>query len=405
MVLSKEQSIALDKINRWLKSDDWWCFRLGGYAGTGKTFLLQHLINSYDERLTCCAPTGKAASVLRSKLDGMDVSTIHSVLYKPVAPYSEKLDKLLELLEKDPDNKELQEKVKIEAELFAKKKVSFLSKETTEIMPGQLVIIDEASMVTPRMIEDIKATGCRALFVGDPGQLPPVNSANWFSGSEVDYTLETVQRQALDSPIVRMSLEVREGGLRKSNYQYDDCKIISKADLTDEDWLATDQVITGRNATRHRLNRYFRNQLDFHGEMPVAGDKLICLKNESVDDTLFINGTQCVATSDTHFDENTKENYIDIDYEGNELEAVKFYDYHCRLHYSSGLVEAPWFNRQNYREFDYSYAITVHKSQGSEWDSVIIADDKMQYEKKKFRKRWLYTAITRAKNKLIWAQV
>ena len=404
MKLTAEQQQALDKIHNWLNQNDDWEFRLGGFAGTGKTFLLQHLINTYNKKVLCCAPTGKAASVLKSKLNGIEVITIHKALYQPVSPSSSEIDRLIELSIKDPGNAEIHKKIEEEKKRLAELKVGFSLKMSTEISPGQLVIIDEASMVTKQMRNDLKNTGSKVLFVGDPGQLPPVGDGGWFVNGELGFVLQTVQRQALDSPIVRMSMEIRDGTISKKDYSDGLCRIISKKQIDGQEWLSADQVITGRNSTRYRLNRFFRNKLGYSGELPNSGEKLICLKNEEINGEILTNGVICEAISNARFDEMLRKNLIDLEYENNTMIDVEFYDYHFRANYQNDLVKDPWFFRKDMREFDYAYAITVHKSQGSEWGKVIIADDKMNQRDKEFRKRWLYTAVTRAKEELIWVQ-
>ena len=83
--LTNDQSKAYESIMKWIHNDSSnWCYKLGGYAGTGKTTLIQYMIKNLDTSPYCCAPTGKAASVLQSKLENAVVTTVHSALYSPV---------------------------------------------------------------------------------------------------------------------------------------------------------------------------------------------------------------------------------------------------------------------------------------------------------------------------------
>lgn len=394
--LTHEQKQAVKAINAWLKSPSWE-FRLGGYAGTGKTFLLQHIIRNYSNPLCVCAPTGKAASVLQSKLENKTVTTIHKAMYKPVMPSSSKAEELKSKLNDDPSNKELRQQLKEAIEEQAQ--IAFALNEAAKITPQHLVIIDEASMVTRRIYDDLQSKGCKVLFVGDPGQLPPVKDAGWFNDEKLDYQLMTIQRQALDSPIIRLSMEVREGNMSVKDYTSEPCQVVDTAPPIEE-WSEWDQIITGRNSTRQRINRQMRELRGYESELPVEGDKLICLKNQMVSNKVFlINGVICSAAGDTTYED---EQYrLDVDYEGETINA-RLYSYPLLSHYQTGVEEIPYMERKDLREFDYGYAITVHKSQGSEWDRVVLYDDKMQYKNKEFRRRWLYTAITRAKNQLLW---
>lgn len=411
MSLSHEQLTAETRIKGWLSGSDQ-IFMLGGYAGTGKTYLMGHIINSVGyhagHEILCCAPTGKAASVLMSKLNGKDVSTVHSLIYAPMGEDTGKLEALLDKLVKDPENETLTKEIEVEKRRISSKPVSFQISGKDKVLPGQLVIIDEASMVSDEMFHDLVATGAKLMFVGDPGQLPPVGSGGWFIKAKYDVVLEEVQRQALESPIIRLSMDVRNSNLKKSQYSYPDCKICDKSEVPISDWLDSDQVITGTNASRRRINRFFRKQLKHNekGDLPQISEKIICLKNSKPVKGIsnrYINGVQGSVIKSAHYDEKG-DLRMSIFYESNILEDIAVYDYHFLQHYETARAIDPFFMRRDLKEFDYAYAITVHKSQGSEWNSVIIADDKMQQFKKDFRKRWLYTAITRAKEKLIWSE-
>src|SRR5487761_2026201 len=107
MQLSIEQTKALTKIHKWHKSKSVEPLLLAGYAGTGKTTLLQEFINGLDIRPLCCAPTGKAASVLAKRLTNATVSTVHKALYKPIAANERVLDELIAAFMANPENEAL----------------------------------------------------------------------------------------------------------------------------------------------------------------------------------------------------------------------------------------------------------------------------------------------------------
>ena len=418
---TSEQQESIDKIGAWLslRKDDEspdralfgrdkdWEYRMGGFGGTGKTTTIGGVIDSTKhDKIVVCAPTGKAASVLTKKLDGREVMTIHKALYNPIEPSQKKLEELHKAMKDNPDDKAARIAYEQERKASGERKLGFSIKAEPVIDRKTFVIVDEASMVNTQMREDLHETGAKVLFVGDPGQLPPVGDGGWFVKGKLDSCLKSIHRQALESPIVRLSMKIREGSFSRADFQTPDCRITRKSEgtVSPDDWMSADQIITGRNFTRHKINRFIRKRLGRTNFLPVKDERLICLKNENVMGVSFINGLQCVALSDAVWDEEKQQNIIDILIDEKEIEDVPFYDYHCRKNYDGSILEAPWNTRRNMREFDFAYAITCHKSQGSEWDSVIIADDYMNRKDKEFRRRWLYTAVTRAKSKLLWVQ-
>ena len=192
------------------------------------------------------------------------------------------------------------------------------------------------------------------------------------------------------------------GNNGKATENYSDCNdvsIVHKSKLSHEDWLAADQVLTGSNALRRKLNRFFRNKLNKQGNLPVEGEKLICLKNDFNRYGL-VNGIFGNLMSDIKVDD-LGEAIGTILFEGQIKVDIPFYTYPFFVHYDSTSEEEPWALRNDLAEFDWAYAITVHKSQGSEWENVILADDGF-WSNRVERKSWLYTGITRAKQNLTW---
>lgn len=409
--LTNGQEEAMKRIRQWLTApmSSHWKFVIAGLAGTGKTTLLQALISSLDRQpFVCCAPTGKAASVLQSKLPGLTVRTAHSLLYVPQDPSLKKLEDLEAEIraveEKGGNSNRLHLLLKEERRRLARADVRFKTKSGGEITPGTLVIVDEASMVSESMLNDFERTGCRAIFVGDSGQLPPVKDSSWFIEYDHDVKLTEIMRQALESPIIRLSIAVR--GTEKidySQYKTGDCIITKKDEIDPQTWLDADQIITGGNASRRRINKYIRKRLGFTMRLPQKGDKLICLKNDHYKLPPWINGVQFKATGDLCLENHDGTYRLDSDYGGVEC-AFDLYPYHCLMTYDPTVEELPREDRHGLFEADYAYAVTCHKSQGSEWPFVLVADDQMWKERVELRRRWLYTAITRAKEKLIICQ-
>ena len=239
--LTREQQAALDGI---LANLDRRHFQsLGGFAGTGKTFLTRHL---YDEicrtrgwQVGVCAPTGKAANVLRAQ--GLDQArTMHSLAYRCVGIVKE--------MRKDDDGNEY---------VFREHPV-FQRKDGIEYY---MVIVDEASMVNRRHFEDLLSFAVPVLFVGDHGQLPPVGQHQVHLMGDPDFRLETIHRNA--GPIARFCEHLRGGDLPRQwcGNGDDVVMVVPKGRRGSvKDWLDT-QVIAGLNKTRVKVNHEFRRLL------------------------------------------------------------------------------------------------------------------------------------------------
>lgn len=424
MKLTPDQDRALKAITKWRKAKTSpWRFTLTGYAGTGKTTLLRDLIEGLEGKTvyTACAPTGKAASVLRAKLPGVRVQTVHQLLYNPNTPGESPPSRVGELEEELRKAKAagqptaaLRIELQRERDRVAGKpprgedKVSFRRKPEPSVSPSCLVIVDEASMVGERMLKDFEALGARVLFVGDDGQLPPVKEGSWFTRAEHDARLTTVVRQALDSPIIRLSVQIREGEVKYAEFKEGACRLVAKKMLSAEEWLSADQILTGSNETRRRINRWFREKLGHVSTpleglawLPRRGEKMICLKNNHGEVPPWINGVQLEVLR-SEFTPAADSTFLEARYEEAQI-AVPLYPYHIQASYLDNVQELAFADREGMFEADFAYGITVHKSQGSEWPFVIVADDGMRKEDKTFRQQWLYTAATRAKDKLIIA--
>ena len=354
MKLSTQQQQAFDQIMAF-KDNDEKRFVLGGYAGTGKS-TLSRLISKEFGDTTVCAYTGKAANVLRDM--GENASTVHGAIYTPMG--------------KD-DNGELK----------------FGLDHESSIKKSDLVIVDEFSMLPEKIIRDIETLAKKVLYLGDPFQLPPVNGNCILSPN---FFLEEIHRQALDSPIIRYATDVREGRALcfsehpKFVYQ-------PRAHFDCEDYEAADQIIVGYNKTRIAWNNRFRQKLGFEGHpLPCAGDKLICTKNNH--ERGLFNGMIGYAKADARqvgYDE------ISLDFEDKQNIPVWEGEFKGETVYPAARKGKPL------ERFDYAYAITCHKSQGSEFDNVLIYNQPIGADAVE-KRRWLYTAITRGKKKVSLVQ-
>ena len=164
-----------------------------------------------------------------------------------------------------------------------------------------------------------------------------------------------------------------------------------------------DQIITGKNKTRIQLNKFYRKDiLHFNSEIPIMGDKVIFLKN-NYEDFVF-NGQQVVLDKQLQPIGKDKYTMIGTDVVSNEGVCVDIVtDFINTLPVD---IEQKKYNKviksKTCNLIDYAYVISCHKSQGSQWDSVLVIDDYFFYGNEEMRYRWLYTAITRASQSVTW---
>ena len=393
-----EQERALTAIRTWLDGDEQ-TFTLAGYAGTGKTTILRHVIDMLDS-VRCATPTGKAAAVLGGKLKdtGVEVTTLHSLLYQPVEVTEADLraaeQELKALKAAKLPHAGAAERVKKIKDLLEKGGCEFASNANPENR-RRLVIVDEASMVGDDVEADLLRFAPKILWCGDPGQLPPVQGQDFFVRHKPDAVLETIHRQAADSAILRLATALRNGE-KFTDWNDDDCVLMNgvSRQLLNE----ADQVITGKNVTRRGINRWLRGLRGFDGEYPGQGEKLVCLRNDH--GRGLINGVGALAASAMDVD-TFGDLTMDVAYEDRLFEALPIDPLAFRQYAEPKLTRRD-LAKTHGAEFDFGYAITVHKSQGSEWDHVAVYDDKMRAFDKEARKRWSYTAVTRAAKRLTW---
>ncbi len=355
-----EQDSALQAVAAWLgerKAPQ--VFRLFGYAGTGKTTLARHLAEHVDGETAFGAFTGKAALVLRSKGCG-EARTIHSMIYRP----------------KEVDSEE----------------PSFVLNEDAPAASASLIVIDECSMVDEELGRDLLSFGKKVLVLGDPAQLPPVKGGGFFTEAEPDAMLTEIHRQAADDPIIRLSMDVREGrGISRGAWGA--TKVIGRDEVNTDEVKAADQVLVGLNRTRRAYNRRLRELNGFSGDLPQAGEKLVCLRNNRAKG-LLNGGIFRVARAGTV---RTRKVRLSVRPEENPSAKPQRVGVIPEF-FAGGDEEIPYALRRDSDEFDFGYALTVHKAQGSQWNDVYLFDE--SYAFREHRARWLYTGITRAAERL-----
>lgn len=368
MQWSPQQDAAIKAVREWLADPNGpQIFRLFGFAGTGKTTLARELAGSVSGLALAATFTGKASLVLRSK--GFDdASTIHSLIYS---------------VEVDPETGE----------------VTFKLNQESTLADAALLIVDEVSMVPEDLARDLLSFGVKILVLGDPAQLPPVKGEGFFINTEPDVMLTEVHRQAAENPIIRMSMDIREGrGLQPGRYGD---SIVMKPKRSNRDErrqlvLNADQVLCGLNRSRVTFNRRIRELkglLDLADpNLPVEGDRLICLRNKH-DEALF-NGSlweaQKVEIEQTTRGHDFYEIMVASLDEDRSPQSIR-----TLPHFFDGREkQLDWKALRGYHQFTFGWAITCHKAQGSQWDNVVVYDESGAF--KDDRDKWLYTAVTRA---------
>lgn len=412
ITLTADQENAKNLIKEWFFHTDDKVFVLSGYAGTGKTFLIDYVVREElhlkaGEEAVFVSPTGKAAANLVK--NGTVAGTVHSLIYM-----------------RDGEDFDVDEN----GEIIERRELKFIRRPSIQ-ENIRLIIIDEASMVNETVLTDLLSFGVKCLFSGDGAQLPPVNGTCPLMENP-HYTMTEIVRQAADNPIIQLATMAREGKRIGYGVYGDNVCVVSRSSFYGEErkrlLLKADQIICGRNKTRTLLNEEIREYkgIDKTEELPVEGEKLICTLNDWEkpldEDERFhlVNGIIGTATEITPQEDCLATMQFQPDFLENSVrvpfDTAIFTDGKYRHLYgeravtlSNGTVvhEGNFLLLHKLRSvadepicrFEFAYAVTCHKAQGSEFDFVIVFDESWVFGEES--NRWLYTAITRAKEKLL----
>ncbi len=410
MIWSPQQDAALKKVDRWLTMPgEQMLFRLFGFAGTGKTTLAIEIAKMVRGRCLFASFTGKAALVMRRK-GCAGASTIHSLIYT--------------VREDDDDGGD--------STGNGDDMPMFTLNPDSELCRAALLIVDECSMVDEELGKDLMSFKVPILVLGDPAQLPPVAGGGYFTSAEPDVMLTEIHRQAEGNPIIHIATDIRLGKrVQFGNFKGDRAgtgvSVIKRSALMRSSMLAADQIICGKNDTRCSLNRKMRAHLREAGRLPagsdalpVIGERIICLRNKK--DRALFNGGIFEVKQQLEGWPSKKDGLIkkpgrsDVSY----LEIESLDDPEDAIPLPIRVPHAFWFwngkaadlqlpddiKRRTYDEFDMAYAITCHKSQGSQWDKVVVIDERFIFGRdgdEEMPRRWAYTAVTRAAEALILA--
>jgi len=381
--LSIDQKHTLDAILAWFMQEkkDRQFITMGGYAGTGKTTLIAVIRKEIDgidkkSKVGFASYTGKAARVLRTKLIEQKVilpqdtvSTIHALIYSPIVN----------------DRQEI---------------VGWKQKEKID---RTLIIIDEASMVDEMIWSNLLSYSIPIIVVGDHGQLPPIKgSFNLIEDPQLK--LDEIHRQARMNPIIGLSIQAREHGvIRMGKYsdtviKYDMATYEAQEAMQELLNSATRDtlVLCGYNTTRIKLNTHMRGVLGFESPTPTSGDRVICLRNNHKKH--IFNGMLGTIQFIKKIDDDWYMAEIAMDDEENmykDLISVKQFNAQTAMNFTDKRSQTMRGDL-----FDFGYALTVHKAQGSQAKRVILFEERFKKMTDDEWKRWLYTAVTRAEEEL-----
>lgn len=399
--LTKKQEEGLKiAIERYRNKEKYTC--ISGFAGTGKSTLIKFIIsamNVKEDAVRYIAYTGKAANVLKNK-GCPNAMTAHKLLY-----YSKMLPNGQYVFKPRPSGVLYQEGIRV-------------------------VVIDEISMLPKKMWDLMCSHNFYILACGDPEQLPPIpdlKSNEDPNNHVLDHPhifLDEIMRQAQESEIIRLSMHIRQGNpLTTFPVANEQVMIFDRKDLDISKLVWADQVLCATNKTRNMINQQVRASYGFDSTTPQIGDKVINLHNEwgilSNHQNPLTNGVigtiKEMTASDLEYPYWIRNQELSVpiitatisgDEEGEDFSSISFDKSEILTGKSTLRGEEEYtiknrLKRSTPLHFNFGYAITVWKSQGSEWNKVLLIEEYGWPRDPETRRRFLYTGITRAVDRLV----
>lgn len=380
--LNYQQAQTVKLAKKWYKNLPKQTFEISGPPGTGKSTIVSVLVDELQlqaHEVLFVAFIGKAAQSLAMK--GNNAKTIHSAIYNV-----EQSPVLLP----DGTPKMVGGKV-VNRRQFKKKET--LGKDV------KLIILDEAGTVDTNLGMDLLSFGVPVIALGDIDQLPPVFGSCPFL-KKPDVILTEFMRQAEDSEIIWMFQQVKEG--KRIPYgRYNNSLVIRPEDVTDEMLKKVSMVIAGRNKTRDNVIKYFReNIMKIDKDAPLMlGEKIVCRKNnwnERIDvdglDINLINGL--VGYVDDINLSGMSSSVMEIDFRPDFSEFDMFRNIDLDLDYLLTPCAEEFKNITYSNKFQYAYALSVHLTQGSQYDSVLYF--KESFSQSPYQRSLDYVGLSRA---------
>jgi len=456
-VLNSDQKAALKAIKEFLEHPSINVFILKGYAGTGKTFLMQQVgkwLKEKEYSFSLLASTGRAANVLKGKT-GFEAKTVHGELYN-----FNKVDGINDEMFQNSSNNNI-----------GQMSLQFLMRQADE--GKMLYIVDEASMLSGDLSKDtlfatfgsgillndfFEVVGKnKVIFVGDPCQLPPVNQSfspaldvNWLTQHDrvaVSFTLKKIERISQSNDILKLAGIVRDMSEEKSwefypklpASNFNNVKLHSTEDALLEQYLkkysdtGTNKTlaIARSNDTVQKINRAMRHNRYGNAHLPLQeGEVLLVTQNNYAvpltnGDFIIVSKLGSISYKESLRFQNVSVKSVTTDKEYNLLlsldclDSIKgslttnqnkalMIDFSYRMRAKNINVNTPAYKKAmmeddyiNCLKVTYGYAVTCHKAQGGEWDNVFLFLDNGMYGMHPLElRKWWYTAITRAREEL-----
>ena len=286
-----------------------------------------------------------------------------------------------------------------------------------------VVVVDEVSMAPKSIMDKLFSHNVYVICLGDPFQLPPIEKDEDNHLLDKPHIfLDEIMRQATESGIIRLTMDIRDKKPLEIE-RNDQVQIYTMDDLNTGMLQWADQILVATNLNRHSVNDQMR-QLKGFGPEPQDGDKVICLRNywdwfNFTNGDPLVNGTigtlqnptpgkinvplyaydkGVIHTLTGGFISDAEENFGIISMDPRIMKGGES-ELEWRDKYKLNKLRAR-IGDVIPKEFTYGYAITCHKAQGSEWDKVLVIEEKFPFDKTEHA-RWLYTAATRASDKLV----
>jgi len=405
MTLTDKQEKAIKLAKEWYMSElITKPFVILGVAGAGKTTIVKYLIEEIgiDKNINVkyVTFTGKAASVLIKK--GNPATTIHKLIYDPV-------------IDEDGNIEDFVLKSSLDENI-------------------KLIIVDEFYMVEDKIMKDLLSFKTKIICLGDNHQLPPPmgNASNLCN--KPDVVLNEPLRQSLDNPIIYLANQVLQHNTPKVGDYGNNVIVTRKTELDLNRLRTADQIIVGKNKTVQQMNKFYRKyfkQIPDDQFLPQKGEKLICLKNnwklkaeENNIITNLVNGLSLTLENNLDMINSTRHAYADLkpDFFDGSIFRNTIID---MLYFQYGFTkEDELYNKTNIKKFDYGsvlgkrkirfgdtpinkltfgYAITCHKSQGSEFKDVYFIFEPFGNFRQEIYWQMLYTGLTRASESIVIA--
>lgn len=390
MELTKKQKIGLDLAVEKYKNKEKFIV-ISGYAGSGKSTLVRFIVEALEipEEEICYATfTGKAAEVLRKKGNPNSL-TLHKLLY----------------------------------ENYPRKDGTFYRRPKLSL-EYKVVVVDEISMAPKEMVDLLLKFPVFCIFLGDPFQLPPIckDTDNGLL-EHPDVFLDEIMRQAAESEIIQLTMKIRNHQ-PISYFKGKEVMVIPKSELLTGHLTWADMIICGTNNQRLTTNKEMRKILGYEKDIE-EGEKVIIKRNYwdclNFDFEPLVNGSvgyinnikkgyavipNYIKNLDNYFIESFNANfrpevgsiYPEFKFDKRFLieevsDITPQIEYQIRRNAFLEIPDIPL-------RMTYGYAITCHSAQGSQWDKVLVLEEKFPYDKEEHA-RWLYTACTRPAQKLV----